>query len=144
MSRATVVTCLVLALSPALALSADQSAAKPAAPAKLSATAIVDQNIAARGGLSAWRAVHSLRWSGKMDAGGNSRPSLNIPGLKQPGQAAAQQPAAQVQLPFVYEMQRPRMSRLELEFNGQTAVQVYNGTQGWKLRPFLNRHHLTI
>lgn len=29
--------------------------------------------------------------------------------------------------------------RLELQFNGQTAVQVYDGTNGWKLRPFLNR-----
>jgi len=45
-----------------------------------------------------------------------------------------------VQLPFLLEMKRHRKKRLELQFNGQTAVQVYDGTNGWKLRPFLNRH----
>jgi hypothetical protein len=29
--------------------------------------------------------------------------------------------------------------RFELQFNGQTAVQVFDGSNGWKLRPFLNR-----
>ena len=29
--------------------------------------------------------------------------------------------------------------RLEIQFKGQTAVQVYDGTNGWKVRPFLNR-----
>jgi outer membrane lipoprotein-sorting protein len=32
--------------------------------------------------------------------------------------------------------------RLDLQFNGQTAVQVYDGTQGWKVRPYLNRHQV--
>jgi outer membrane lipoprotein-sorting protein len=52
------------------------------------------------------------------------------------------EPLAQVQLPFVLVMQRPRHSRLEIEFNGQTAVQVYDGKNGWKLRPYLNRHEV--
>jgi hypothetical protein len=46
----------------------------------------------------------------------------------------------QVQLPFVYEMKRPRKSRMEIEFAGKTAVQVYDGQHGWKLRPFLGRN----
>jgi hypothetical protein len=29
--------------------------------------------------------------------------------------------------------------RFELEFAGQTALQVYDGVNGWKLRPYLNR-----
>jgi hypothetical protein len=37
------------------------------------------------------------------------------------------------------EMERPRKQRLEIQFNGQTAIQVYNGSNGWKVRPFLNR-----
>jgi hypothetical protein len=37
------------------------------------------------------------------------------------------------------DLERPRKSRLELKFKGQTAVQVYDGTNGWKLRPYLNR-----
>src|SRR5256885_14389817 len=50
---------------------------------------------------------------------------------------AAQQ---QVQLPFRLEMKRPSKSRLEIDFAGKTAVQVYDGQQGWKLRPYLNRN----
>ena len=79
MSRATVFTCLVLALSPMTGLAAT--------PAKLSAGEIVDKNIAARGGLAAWRAVKTLSWSGKMDAGGGNRPPiLGIPGQPRPAQ----------------------------------------------------------
>jgi len=37
------------------------------------------------------------------------------------------------------ELKRPRKMRFELQFNGQTAVQVFDGANGWKLRPFLNR-----
>jgi outer membrane lipoprotein-sorting protein len=36
-------------------------------------------------------------------------------------------------------MQRPLQVRFEIQFRGQTAVQVFDGAQGWKLRPFLNR-----
>lgn len=37
------------------------------------------------------------------------------------------------------ELGRPRKMHLELKFNGQTAMQVFDGANGWKLRPFLNR-----
>ena len=114
------------------------ASAHPLAPSKLSATEIVEKNIVARGGLSAWRGVQTLSWSGKLDAGGGNQRQLKIPG--QPAPSPPKDPNAQVQLPFVLEMKRARKSRLEIEFNGQTAVQVYNGTQGWKVRPFLNRH----
>jgi len=36
-------------------------------------------------------------------------------------------------------MKRPRKSRFEVDFAGKTAVQVYDGQHGWKLRPYLNR-----
>jgi len=45
-------------------------------------------------------------------------------------------------LPFVMKMQRPRKVRFELQFKGQTAVQVYDGANGWKLRPYLG--HLEV
>ncbi len=110
MSRASVFTCLILAFSPMPGIAAENAAA----PAKLSAGEIVDKNIAARGGLTAWRAVRTLSWSGKLDAGGGNRPQIpGIPGQPQLAPAASQQPAAQVQLPFVLEMARPRKSRLE-------------------------------
>lgn len=39
-------------------------------------------------------------------------------------------------------MKRARKSRLEIDFRGETAVQVFDGKHGWKLRPFLNRHEV--
>jgi hypothetical protein len=46
----------------------------------------------------------------------------------------------QVQLPFAMEMKRPGKSRVEIVFAGKTAVQTYDGKNGWKLRPFLHRN----
>ena len=51
-------------------------------------------------------------------------------------------PKEQAQLPFRMELKRPRKSRLEIDFRGKTAIQVYDGTKGWKVRPFLNRHEV--
>ena len=85
--------------------------------ADLTAEQIADKNAAARGGLAAWRAVSSMRLAGQMDAGGK--------------------PA--VRLPFEMSLKRPHKSRLELHVKEQTALQVYDGQQGWKVRPYLNR-----
>src|SRR5437763_9060873 len=131
---------LVFAYLP-LALAGSGSDTNANAP-KLTADEIVNKNVAARGGLSAWRGVQRLQMKGKMEAGGNRREALVIPTAKKGMQAPAQRPVEQVQLPFVMELERGRKKRLEIQFNGQTAVQVYNGTQGWKLRPFLNRHEV--
>ncbi len=134
MFRSTLLGFALVALAPMLALTTN-AATTP----KLSAAQVVDKNISAKGGLQLWHAVQTLSWSGKMDAGGNNQRYLKAPGMPPPPPPSAD-PNAQVQLPFVMEMKRGRKSRLEIEFNGQTAVQVYDGTQGWKLRPFLNRN----
>ncbi len=84
---------------------------------KYTAAQIVAKNVEARGGLKAWRAVNTVTFSGKMDAGGKKN----------------------VELPFVMKMKRPHMNRLELRFQDQTAIQVYNGETGWKVRPFMGR-----
>jgi hypothetical protein len=124
-----------------------------AAPASLSPAQIVDKNIAARGGLAAWRGLQTLSMNGKMDVGSgdsNAR-SLNfvrneMPSMHKKPTAASlasqslPAQAKQVQLPFTLEMKRPLKSRVELVFAGKTAVQVYDGTNGWKLRPYLNRN----
>jgi hypothetical protein len=47
-----------------------------------------------------------------------------------------------VLLPFSLELKRPRSSRLEVRFRDEAAVQVYDGTRGWKLRPFLGRREV--
>ena len=46
------------------------------------------------------------------------------------------------ELPFVSEQKRPHKTRLEIVFKDQTSVQVYDGAQGWKVRPFLNRNEV--
>lgn len=108
----------------------------------LTAAQIVDKNVAARGGLAAWRSVKTLEMKGKMDAGGNGRTVVAAPGTKQGYKIVDSARKEPVQLPFVMELERGRKVRLEIEFEGKTAVQVYNGSEGWKLRPFLNRHQV--
>ena len=122
-----------------------QGAPNPPAVPKLSAAQIVDKNVAARGGLQAWQAVQTMTLAGKLGAGGNQRATLPVPVPGQPkGQGAIlpHRPAEGVQLPFVLKLKRPAKMRLELEFNGQTAVQTFDGALGWKLRPFLNRREV--
>jgi len=114
------------------------------AQAGLSAAQIVDKNVAARGGLQAWRAVQTLSLQGKMGAGGNQRAALPVqtPDVKNSQITLPRRRAEEAQLPFLMEMKRPRKVRVEVQFKGETAVQVYDGTNGWKLRPFLNRHEI--
>ena len=125
------------------------AAGKPK-PAKLAAKQILEKHVAARGGLQAWHAIQSMVWSGKMDVGSadsavrsakyvSSAMARKGKGPRTPPPAADGKTDKQVQVPFVLEMKRPAKSRIEIEFAGKTAVQVYDGTNGWKLRPFLNR-----
>ncbi len=110
--------CVVSVSALAAAPAHDKTPGKHAASARtLTASQIIDRNVAARGGLQAWRAVQTLTLSGKMEAGGKENPEL----------------------PFVLKMKRQHKSRLELQFQEQTAIQVYDGKQGWKLRPFVGR-----
>ena len=140
---------LLLSVGVAHALAAAES---KAAPAGLSVTQIVDKHVAARGGLQAWRTVQTLSVSGKLEAGSGdsaarsaklAQEGVGASGKRAQRAAAAEASKAteaqQVLLPFRLEMKRPHKSRMELDFGGKTAVQVYDGQQGWKLRPFLNR-----
>ena len=88
--------------------------------AELTAAQIAAKNVAARGGQAAWHAVSGLSMAGDMDAGGKQ----------------------DVKLPFVLSMKRPNKSRLEITFADKTALQVYDGSKGWKYRPFLNREDI--
>ena len=76
---------------------------------------LVARNVAARGGAEAWRAVSSLRLTGRMDVGKG------------------------MLVPYVLEQKRPRKMRLEFVFDGETAVQCSDGKAGWKLAPFRGR-----
>lgn len=84
---------------------------------KLTAAQIVDKNVVARGGLENWRALETMQLSGKMEAGGKQ----------------------DTYLPYTLQIKRPNKQRLEIQFAGQTSVQVFDGKAGWKVRPYLNR-----
>jgi outer membrane lipoprotein-sorting protein len=127
----------------ALACCVAVAAEAPSTAAKLTAEQVIENNVAARGGLQAWRGVQTLAMNGKMDAGGNETAArLAVQKVKTGGVQLPKRPAEQARLPFRLELKRVHKSRLELDFHGETAVQVYDGTNGWKLRPFLNRHEV--
>ena len=88
-----------------------------ASAADLTAAQIVERNATARGGAAAWRAVQSMTMTGEMDAGGKT----------------------DAKLPYTMSLKRPHMKRLEISFQNQTSVQTYDGSQGWKYRPYLGR-----
>jgi hypothetical protein len=138
MSQRTVVLVgIFLTLAVSLVVGADVQA-----PSNLTTEQVIEKNVAARGGLQAWRAIQTLSMTGKMEAGGNERPTLAVQGVRSRGAQLPKRPTEQMQLPFRLEMKRSRKSRLEIDFRGDTAVQVFDGSNGWKLRPFLNRREV--
>ncbi|MDE3011961.1 MAG: outer membrane lipoprotein-sorting protein [Pseudomonadota bacterium] len=153
------VAAAALLMAPAVAavdaaLPATRTAAGVGAQAlpQLSAAEIVARHVVARGGAQAWKAVQTLQLSGRIEAGrgdsiARAEKIINA-GRRVGGKAsnaelvaANADPAAarQIQLPFTLDLQRPNRMRLEVGFDGKTAVQVFDGEHGWKYRPFLNR-----
>lgn len=74
--------------------------------------ALIEKNIAAKGGKEAWNDLQSLRLSGQMELGKG------------------------VVVPYVIEQKRAEKMCLEYEFDNQTAIQCVNGVNGWQLLPF--------
>lgn len=88
------------------------SAAAPA-PAKTAAE-VIERNVAARGGLEAWRKVDTLGWFGHLEPGG----------------------AKDVQrVPFVMQLKRPNLTRFELKEQFNQFTRIFDGLRGWKVRP---------
>jgi hypothetical protein len=82
---------------------------------------LVAKNVAAKGGADALRALQSVRFTGKM---------LVNEGLVNEGQ---------FQLAYVETKKRPGEVRSEATLQGMTAIQAYDGEQGWKVYPFQGR-----
>lgn len=149
MNPRTFLRVLALAVVAPLALLA--ASVRWTTPAERAAEPILERNAAARGGLAAWRAVRTMSLTGTLEAGTPRDPvklarrfQRSLTQMKAEARLAAAHPEQaaaepQAKLPFVMELKRPRMTRLELRFRGQTAVQVFDGTRGWKVRPFLGR-----
>lgn len=112
---------LTLLLLGAAAAGAAETPA-PATPTlpKLTADQIVERHVAATGGREAWHNLRSVVIEGEMDAGGTPPRRL----------------------PYVLKQTRGHKSRLELKLGDMTAVQIYDGKSGWKVRPFTNRHEV--
>ncbi len=92
------------------------SPSSAAAPADPAVTEIIDKNVAARGGLEAWRKVQTMAWTGHMES--------------------AHAPVSSV--PFLLMQKRPNKTRFELNTLGQTSLRMFDGAEGWKLQPNRN------
>ncbi|HWY73738.1 MAG TPA: hypothetical protein VNW98_08850 [Burkholderiaceae bacterium] len=88
-------------------------AAKSVPAPELTAEQIIEKNVAARGGLEPWRKIETMVWAGHMEQAGG--------------------PMASVQ--FVLQQKRPNKTRFEVNAIGERSVRVFNGANGWKVRP---------
>jgi hypothetical protein len=77
---------------------------------------LVAENVAAKGGADALRALQSVRFTGKLLVNGG-----------------------QIQLGYVETKKRPGEVRGEVTMQGMTAVEAYDGKEGWKVSPFQGR-----
>jgi hypothetical protein len=95
------------------AAAAGALAAGPASAPELTAAQIVAKNVAARGGLEAWRRIQTMVWVGRVESPNAPTPSM----------------------PFVLQQKRPNKTRFEITVNNQRSLRVFDGAQGWKLAP---------
>lgn len=85
-------------------------------PVKETVDGLVAKNVEAKGGAAALKAVTSLRLKGKVLAN-----------------------HGQLQFDYVQLKKRPGAVREELSLQGMTAIDAYDGTEGWKISPFGGR-----
>jgi hypothetical protein len=80
---------------------------------ELSAAQIVERNVAARGGLEAWRKIQTVVWIGHMESA-----HAPVPGML-----------------FTLQQKRPNKTRFEINALGDRTMRAFDGTRGWKLKP---------
>jgi len=102
---------LVFVLAGAAGARAAAAAGPGASRETLTAEEVVAKNIQARGGIEKIRGVKTLRMTGTMLVGED-------------------------RLPTTIEWKRPSSTRWEFEADDQTAIQVFDGKNGWTLMPF--------
>jgi hypothetical protein len=108
----TLGTALLTAVAAATAVASPLQGAG-VAPTELTADEIVERNIAARGGLEAWRTVETMVCVGHLQKATGPAPLMS----------------------FVMEQKRPNKTRLEVTSMGHRSLRVFDGTRGWKLHP---------
>ena len=134
----------VLALAAGLACAGSGAATEPATEPGQSATTatarpsplpsvedIIGRNTVARGGRKAWRAVNTLSEFGHMEVA-----KINaLAGGPQARRRTSGTAPRESALPFTMHMKRPHKLHLEIQYQGATAIQVFDGTQGWTILP---------
>src|SRR5882757_2124282 len=109
MSTRVLAILLIAAALQAAAAGADREPSKPAL--SLSADQIVERNVAARGGLQAWRKVQTMIWQGHISG-----------------------PASQEsRMAYVLEQKRPNKTRFDVRAMNQRSLRIFDGSQGWKI-----------
>jgi hypothetical protein len=104
---------ILVALAASVAVSAFASDRGAPPVPELTAAQIVDRNVAARGGLEAWRKVRTMVWTGHME-------SIHAP---------------VPMMLFVMQQKRPNKTRFEINALGDRTIRVFDGQRGWKLKP---------
>ena len=87
------------------------------APAALAQTVaeVIAKHVEAQGGMEKLKAVKTMRMTGKMMMGGG------------------------MEAPFTQMARRPKMTRVEFEFQGMKGIQAYDGKNGWMVMPFMGK-----
>jgi hypothetical protein len=102
-----------VAMCAAIGLQASAAASPAGTP---TADDIIARQIAARGGLDKLKAIHSLKFEGKLLVNGGA-----------------------FQLHAVQYQKRPGLTRTEATLQGLTVIQAYDGSSGWQIQPFQGR-----
>jgi hypothetical protein len=101
----------------------------PSAP-KLSVEEILSRYAKARGGLPAWHKIQTMVQIGRIERG------QQVPGAPALGKRAARlNPDEERVVGFRLELARPNKMRLELEYQGATAIQAFDGVTGYTVQP---------
>ena len=90
------------------------AAAHPNNPLAATAAEVIDRNVAARGGVEAWRKVDTMVWLGHLERGGRSDGP---------------------HIPFVMQLERPNRTRFEIKEQYNQFTRIFDGSHGWKVRP---------
>jgi hypothetical protein len=97
---------------------------------RLSVQDILKRNAAARGGLEAWRNIKTMVQIGRVERLGD------VPGAAARSRRAAQlTPDSNQIVGFRIEMARPNKLRYELTYQGITAIQAFDGHDGFTVQP---------
>jgi photosystem II stability/assembly factor-like uncharacterized protein len=90
----------------------------PVGAAELTVDDIVSRNIAARGGAARLQAMRSLRLTGKAIFGGDD---------------------SSIEARWAQVVKKPGLIRSEVSLQGLTAVNAWDGKEGWSVQPFSGR-----